>query len=114
MSQFFVISVDRASPYQLNVVHELIKQHAKGWWHHHANLWIVGSNDEDPRTKKSSFWRDLIKPAVVNSQARILVLNLPSEDARGWAVLRDKSEWLKKTYTKRRIVNVEDLEEQQS
>ena len=102
MSLFFAIAVDRATTQQLNAVHELVKQHANGWWHHHTNLWIVGASAQNADTKRVSFWRDLIKPVLAVGQAKILVLRLPSEaDGRWWASTKDDGVWLRKTYTKK-------------
>lgn len=102
MADFFLIAVDRATAEQINQVHELIKSHANGWWHHHTNLWIVGGSDKKPETQRVSFWRDLIRPVLSLGQAKTLVLRLPSKpDGRWWASLRDDGVWLSKTYTKK-------------
>jgi len=103
MADFFAISVDRATTEQLNAVHEVLKKHAHGWWHHHTNLWIVGGG------KNATFWRDLIKDAIggaLTPQASVLVLRLPSEtDGRWWAAKGIKAkkmgEWLRNNYTKK-------------
>lgn len=99
MNEFFAISVDRATPDQLNRINELVKLHSPGWWHHHAAFWIV--NGKDPR-----YWRDLVKTILSGTQARVLVLRLPSsENGRWWASYGEpteqKSGWLKKYYSKR-------------
>jgi hypothetical protein len=98
MSDYFIISVDKATADQLNRIHGLVKLHANGWWHSQSNLWIAGGKD-------TLYWRDLVKTLISGTSARVLVLRLPSlEDGRWWgsfALTDEASSWLKRNYTKR-------------
>lgn len=92
MTDFYAISVDRATAEELNNVQEIVKANADGWWHRHASFWIVGG-------QSASKWRDLIKPVLTESPSTILVLRLPGKDVgRWWAFAgRDaeaKCKWL--------------------
>lgn len=94
MSDFYAISVDRAQASELDRVHAVIKQHADGWWHRHANLWIAGG-------QTATEWRDLIKPHI-QTPASVLVLKLPAEAARFWAFSGNdastKCKWFHENY----------------
>ncbi len=97
MPNHYIISVDQATSEQLNSVHEIIKQHANGWWHHFINVWIVGGGET------AQFWRDQIKEAIKTGEASALVLKLPeSIDERNWSLFGVNSgkrgAWLHKNY----------------
>lgn len=95
MSEFFAISVDRATESELNEVHQIIKENANGWWHRHVSFWVVGG-------LQCSEWRDLIKPFLV-SGASVLVLELPADSKdRNWSfsgtTATEKCKWFHDNY----------------
>jgi len=95
MSDFFAISVDRATQDELNQVHEVVKEHAYGWWHRHVSFWLVGG-------LTATQWRDLIKPCLL-SGSDVLVLRLPAEESdRNWAFTgpnaKEKCQWIHHNY----------------
>ena len=92
-----VILVDRATADQLNAVHEIVKTHASGWWHHFTSVWIVGGE------KTATQWRNLISPVITEGAANVLVLELPPPEAdRLWAFYgkkpEERSKWLHDSY----------------
>lgn len=98
MTDFFAVSVDRATADELNRVQDVIKANANGWWHHQINFWIVGGH-------KAEKWRDLIKPCLTEAPSNVLVLKLPQEEwERWWAFTgyeaEKKCKWLNETYFK--------------
>src|SRR5690606_36286918 len=79
MTNFYVISIDRATQEELNRAHQIIKENANGWWHRHATTWIAGG-------LTAAEWRDLLKDTLRSSQSSVLVLKLPKEEAgSAWA-----------------------------
>jgi hypothetical protein len=86
---------------QRNKVQAVVKEHANGWWHFFADLWIVGGRGgtgHGPTTE----WRDLIlKSLGAGSGVGVLVLQLPPNSAdRWWAMSgpdgETRAEWLRK------------------
>ena len=77
-------------------VHQQIKQHARGWWHHFPDVWFAGG-------MSVTEWRDLIGE-VLPKGVELLVIRLP-DTQRSWAYrgqrLRKVTEWLHETYTKK-------------
>jgi hypothetical protein len=95
MTDFFAVSVDRASADELNKVQGVIKEHANGWWHRQTNFWIVGG-------QSASKWRDLIKPCLTETDSNVLVIGLPPADESTWAFAghdaTTKCKWLHDNY----------------
>ncbi len=96
MTDFFVVSVDRATADELNKVQQVIKANADGWWHRHTNFWIVGG-------QSAAKWRDLILPCLIEQPSTVLVLNLPDSDEKRWWAFggdgaKEKCKWLHDNY----------------
>jgi hypothetical protein len=95
-----LIALDRTSPEVREGVHAVVKEHASGWWHHFADLWIVLSD------LSAQEWRGAIGAALDNQPVRALVIFLPQEeDARNWSAkgLPDgAAAWLQRNYTNTR------------
>ena len=90
----FAIIFDRATDEELTRAHEIIKARANGWWHHFANIWIVGGG------LSAAAWRDAVGEAIRQGpSSSVLVLPLPAEPVL-WAYFgadaKDRSEWLHK------------------
>jgi hypothetical protein len=68
-----VILLDRPTVEQINRVHELLKRHTTGWWHHFENAWIVAGD------RTAAQWRTLIAPALDRGPTSALVLRLPDD-----------------------------------
>lgn len=87
----FVILADRIGPEKREAIHEVVKQHSEGWWHHFTNVWIV-------RGHTAKFWRDAV--IGLGTPSSVLVLNLPAEKDRTWAYAgpkaEERAEWLHK------------------
>ncbi len=87
----YAIIINRATPEQREQVHGIVKEHANGWWHHFADLWIVGG-------KTTTEWRDLVGVAVRLGPTGVLVLKIDVESAPTWAyrahLPESASEWL--------------------
>ena len=89
MEPVFLIVLDRATGPEREAVHEAVKAHtSRGWWHRFVNVWIVGGG------KSVAEWRDVASGALeaaaglqeqAQSNAAILVFNLPPYDERDWA-----------------------------
>ena len=77
MPDYYLISIDRASLFELDQVQDLIKNNAGDLWHRHETVWIVGGGE-------TSKWRDLIKPVLRSRRSSVLVLQLPKEKSRNW------------------------------
>jgi|GEM_PF-2358631 len=91
-----LIIFDQLSDERREVVHELVKAKADGWWHNMPNIWIVGG-------KTSEFWRDELHPVIAGTGASILVMRLPRDLAeRRWAFqgpnAKTKTDWLHGDY----------------
>lgn len=95
MIEYYLISIDRASLYELDQVQDLIKNYASDWWHHHETVWVVGGG-------KASKWRDLIKPVLRSRISSVLVLRLPEKESRDWCFsgksAKEKCEWFHQNY----------------
>lgn len=74
----FAIAINRATPLQREQVHGIVKQHANGWWHGFADLWIVGG-------KSAGEWRDLVGVIFPKSPSGVLVLKLDVKSRGTWA-----------------------------
>ncbi len=95
MTNYCLISIDRASLYELDQVQDVIKYHANDWWHRHESVWIVGGG-------KASKWRDLIKPVLRSRRSSVLVLQLPEKEPKDWCFsgknAKETCEWLHQNY----------------
>jgi hypothetical protein len=95
MPNYYLISIDRASLYELDQVQDMIKNNADDLWHHHETVWIVGGG-------KASNWRDLLKPLLRSRRSSVLVLQLPKEESRNWCFsgkdAKAKCEWFHQKY----------------
>lgn len=95
MADYHLISIDRATLYELDQVQDLIKNNANDWWHRHTTVWIVGGG-------KASRWRDLIKPILRSHGSSILVLQLPKKESRNWCFsgenAKEQCEWFHQNY----------------
>ncbi|HYI12668.1 MAG TPA: hypothetical protein VEK57_26695 [Thermoanaerobaculia bacterium] len=78
---FSVIVLNEATNEQINAVHEALKQHTKGWWHHFDNTWIVGGQ------LTAGEWLDVVTPLIPEGRASVLVVQLPAEvqQRQSWA-----------------------------
>ena len=91
---FFMILLNEATPAQINAVHETLKQHAKGWWHHFENAWIVGGE------LTPGEWLDVVTPVIPDGRTSVLVVQLPDDtrQRQSWAYYGidapERSVWL--------------------
>lgn len=72
-TRLHVIILNEATDAQIDAVHELLKQHATGWWHHFENVWIVGGE------LNAAQWREVVTPLIDRGRASVLVMPLPDE-----------------------------------
>lgn len=90
-----VIILDRATDEQREAVHAVVKEHARGWWHHMTDAWIVFGH-----TAKQ--WRDWTRDAARGGPASVLVLTLPDDPGRRWAYVgpdaKKRMEWVHRNY----------------
>jgi hypothetical protein len=78
-SHMYLIVTSQANDSQRNAVQAIVKEHANGWWHQLPDICIVGGHDH-------VYWRDLIKPVLLLSNASVIVFQLPDEKKhRMWA-----------------------------
>ena len=95
MSKFIVLA-DRINVGETLAISEAVKEHSSGWWHHHADTWIVNGHT-------AAKWRDIVKKCLDPGPSSVLVLQLPESKAeRGWAYSGPKAkvrcEWIRKNY----------------
>jgi hypothetical protein len=88
-----VIILDRATSAERNAVHEMIKTHASGWWHHFTNVWIAGGHS-------TLYWNRLLAPLIPAGQSAILVLKLPEDKTQRQYNMytrgnNERSKWIK-------------------
>lgn len=100
ISKPHLIAVADATSEQIEAVHALVKEHAKGWWHHYGAVWIVGG-DYDVIA-----WRKVLQPTLKAGDASILVVALPeTAERRVWSYYgtsgKKRTEWLKTQYSGR-------------
>jgi hypothetical protein len=78
---FYMLVLNEATPDQINTVHEALKEHAQGWWHHFDNAWIVGGDLD------AGQWLDVVTPLIPNGRASVLVVQLPDDiqQRQSWA-----------------------------
>ena len=74
--QMYAIALDKLTPERREVIHEIVKEKANGWWHNFSDLWIAGGLSPQE-------WRDLIRPVIKGTPSSVLVL--PISRNRGWA-----------------------------
>ena len=90
---WFTIAANRITPQQREQIHGIVKEHANGWWHGFADLWIVGG-------KSASEWRDLVGVAVPHVPSGVLVFKVDSDTKGTWAYrakMNDNGrEWIKR------------------
>jgi hypothetical protein len=105
MDPTYIIVLDRATAAEREAVHEVVKDHANGWWHRFASAWIVGAG-----SSSVAEWRDLVTEALdivraasddgEASNAGVLVVNLPVFEERDWAFhgkrASERTAWLHK------------------
>jgi hypothetical protein len=65
----YAIILDRTKAAERQAVQEIIKTHAKGWWHRFEAVWIVTSHD-------AKYWRTMIQPVIAGGPSSVLVLRL--------------------------------------
>ena len=97
MSNACVIILQGGTRNEREGVHEVIKEHANGWWHNFVDVWVAGG-------QASSFWSNVIVPELENGHAKLLVLDLPSnlnERSYGGFMANDEAEWLDDEYLER-------------
>lgn len=91
---FSVIVLNEATAEQINTVHEVLKRHAQGWWHHFDNAWIVGGQ------LTAGEWLDVVTPLIPKGRASVLVVQLPEDvqQRQSWAYYGvegpERSMWL--------------------
>lgn len=74
----FAIIADRITPAERERIHGIVKEHANGWWHHFADLWIVGG-------ESASRWHELISVAIPDDDpSGVLIVKLDTGRAQ-WA-----------------------------
>lgn len=78
MTPFYIIIMERATPEELEAVHEIAKAHAESWWHEVENVWIVKGH-------RARYWRTLIAPVIPYGNSGVVVLGLPVTDPRAEA-----------------------------
>ena len=88
-----LLLLDKIDDDQRDAIHEVVKEHSNfGWWHHHANTWIVSGGTV-------GVWRNRIKPLIKGGPSSALVMKLPaaSED-REWSYFgpdsKGRCKWL--------------------
>lgn len=93
----YLITIDQLSDERREVIHELVKVKASGWWHNMPNVWIVAGLSHTQ-------WRDELHPVINGTGASILVIELPDAKAnRMWAFngpnSSAKTKWLYEDYS---------------
>jgi len=91
----FIIVASGATPFQLQSLHEIIKQNSNGWWHNFADVWIANG-------KNASTWISLLMPPIEGTAAKVLVLALPkmlNQRGFGGYLTDDESKWITSEYT---------------
>jgi hypothetical protein len=92
-----IIIVSGARLHEKEAVHEVIKEHANGWWHHFADVWIVGG-------QTTGYWIENLSPVVAEGPSRLLIMALP-ENLGGRAysgyMTDDEAEWITDQYLER-------------
>lgn len=91
----FIVVLDQATDDHREAVQAIVKAHANGWWHNFTDVWIVGGHEV-------TYWRDLIKPTLALSPARVLVMGLPDMGQRAWATAglpQPMFKWLREAYS---------------
>jgi hypothetical protein len=74
---FFAIVVDGLTVERREVVQQLVKEKASGWWWHNLpDVWVVAG-------ESAIFWRDTLRPVVAGTKSSILVLAI--NERGGWA-----------------------------
>jgi hypothetical protein len=79
--RFYMLVLNEATPDQINTVHEALKEHTRGWWHHFDNAWIVAGD------LNAGQWLDVVTPLIPNGRASVLVVQLPDDiqQRQSWA-----------------------------
>lgn len=72
LTQPCIILVDRVNAAEREAVHEIVRTHARGWWHRFPDVWIAGGHPP-------KYWKKLIKPVIPYGSSSVLVLRLPDE-----------------------------------
>ena len=96
MAEMFLIATSEANDPQHNAVQAIVKAHARGWWHRVPDVWVVNGHD-------AAYWRDLIRPVLLLSKAKVVVFQLPPQGGpRNWAIAglpTGAANWLFTSYT---------------
>jgi len=92
----FLIALGYASDAERAAVQAIVKAHANGWWHNLPDVWIAGGHEH-------AYWADLIKPVLGASNAQVVVLELPRDQAYRMFALRgphpaSSARWLWNSY----------------
>jgi hypothetical protein len=74
MTDWFVITLDAATPAQREAVHAAVEASTTQWWHHFADIWIVSG-------KSAGEWARIVLPHIGDGHAAVLVL---PTDVRTW------------------------------
>jgi hypothetical protein len=95
MNDYYLISIDRATLYELDQVQDLIKTSAGNWWHRHETLWIVHGGN-------ASKWRDLMQSVLRSHRFSVSVMQLPDKGSRNWCFSgndpKAKCDWFHQNY----------------
>jgi hypothetical protein len=92
----FLITLSEANDPQRNAVQAIVKAHSPQWWHELPDLWVA-------QGQTATYWRDLIMPVLLLSEAIVAVFQLPTVATdRMWAFNRlgaERLKWLFESYT---------------